>query len=178
VGAVAAERLHWRTPVAGLMVGASDAHANQSSVALVGGLESFTAWNNVSYFAKYEKDKWMLAGEWNRQASPGTVTNSGSPVTSASSDPRAWYLMATYKVSGKLTAGAYDGQAVDRDASLGPDRYSKDWTVSGRYDLNQFLYIKAEEHFIDGTSLSFEQANNTVLLPNSKLTALRIGVSF
>ena len=170
--------LHWRTPIAGLMIGASDGHANQGAVALVGGSESFTAWNNVSYFAKYEKDKWMLAGEWNRQASPGTVTTIDSPVSDASSDPRAWYLMATYKATGKLTVGAYDSQDVDRDLSLGPDRYTKDWTVSGRYDFNQFIYLKAEEHFIEGTSLSFENSNNTVLQPNSDLTALRIGVSF
>jgi hypothetical protein len=170
--------LHWRTPIAGLMIGASDGHANQGSVALVGGSESFTAWNNVSYFTKYEKDKWLLAGEWNRQASPGTLITTGSPSSSVSSDPRAWYLMASYKITGKLTAGAYDSQAVDHDQSLGPDRYTKDWTVSGRYDFSQFIYLKAEEHFIEGTSLSFENANNAVLLPNSNLTALRIGVSF
>jgi len=87
-------------------------------------------------------------------------------------------LMASYKITGKLTAGAYDSQAVDHDQSLGPDRYTKDWTVSGRYDFSQFIYLKAEEHFIEGTSLSFENANNAVLLPNSNLTALRIGVSF
>ena len=170
--------LHWRTPIDGLMIGASDGHANQGSLALSGGSESFTPWNNVSYFAKYEKDKWMLAGEWNRQASPGTLNLAGSPVSSISGDPRAWYLMASYKVTGKVTVGTYDSQSVDRDQSLGLDRYSKDWVVSGRYDFNQFIYLKAEEHFIEGTSLNFEDANNTVLQPKSDLTALRIGVSF
>jgi hypothetical protein len=170
--------LHWRTPIDGLMIGASNGHMNQGSVALVGGSESFAPWNNVSYFAKYEKDKWMLAGEWNRQASPGTLNLAGSAVSSISGDPRAWYLMASYKVMGRLIVGTYDSQSVDRDQPLGPDRYSKDWVVSGRYDFNQFIYLKAEEHFIEGTSLNFENANNTVLQPNSDLTALRIGVSF
>jgi hypothetical protein len=170
--------LHWRTPITGLMIGASNGHANQGSVTLSGGSESFAPWNNVSCFVKYEKDKWMLAGEWNRQASPGTLSLADSPVSSVSTDQRAWYLMASYKVTGKLTAGAYDSQNVDHDQQLGPDRYTKDWTVSGRYDFSQFLYLKAEQHFIEGTSLSFEDANNTVLLPNSNLTALRIGVSF
>jgi hypothetical protein len=170
--------LHWRTPIAGLMIGASNGHANQGSVALQGGSESFAAWNNVSYFSKYEKDKWMLAGEWNRQASPGILNLSGSPVSSVNTDQRAWYLMASYRVTGKLSAGAYDSQAVDHDQSLGPDRYNKDWTVSGRYDINQFIYLKAEEHFIKGTLLSFDDSDNTAVLPNSDLTALRIGVSF
>ena len=120
----------------------------------------------------------MLAVEWNRQASPGILSLTDSPVSSVSTDPRAWYLMASYKVTGKLTAGAYDSQNVDHDQQLGPDRYTKDWTVSGRYDINQFIYIKAEEHFIQGTSLSYEDANNTTILPSSKLTALRVGVSF
>jgi hypothetical protein len=170
--------LHWQTPLPGLMIGASDGHANQATVALIGGSESFAPWNNVSYFAKYEKDKVMFAGEFNRQVSPGTLNLTGLPVSSVGSDPRAWYLMATYKLTGKLTAGAYDSQVIDHQESLGPDRYSKDWTISGRYDVSQFIYLKFEEHFIKGTSLNFEDSNNTNLQPTSNLTALRIGVSF
>ncbi len=86
--------------------------------------------------------------------------------------------MATYKPTPKFSAGVYDSQAVDRQSPLGIDRYTKDWTVSGRYDVNEFIYFKAEEHFIEGTSLSFEDADNTVLKPTSRLTALKVGVSF
>ena len=170
--------LHWRTPIEGLMVGLSDGKANRASAALTGGSESFAPWNNVSYFAQYERNKWMLAAEWNRQASPGTLNIAGLPASSLSSDPRSWYGMATYKVTSKFTAGAYDSQFVDRQQPLGPDRYAKDWVVSGRYDFNSFLYVKAEEHFIRGTALSFENANNTTLAPTSKLTAFKVGVSF
>jgi hypothetical protein len=170
--------LHWQTPLPGLMIGASDGHANQAGEALTGGSESFAPWNNVSYFAKYEKDKLMFAGEFNRQASPATLNLTDSPVTSVSTDPRAWYLMASYKLTGKLTARAYDSQVIDHQASLGLDRYTKDWTISGRYDVSQFIYLKFEEHFIKGTSLSFESSDNTDLQPTSNLTALRIGVSF
>jgi hypothetical protein len=160
------------------MVGLSDGKANRASAALTGGSESFAPWNNVSYFAQYERNKWMLAAEWNRQASPGTLNIAGLPASSLSSDPRSWYGMATYKVTSKFTAGAYDSQFVDRQQPLGPDRYAKDWVVSGRYDFNSFLYVKAEEHFIRGTALSFENANNTTLAPTSKLTAFKVGVSF
>jgi hypothetical protein len=170
--------LHWFAPVPGLMIGGSDTLANRASVALAGGTETIAPWNNESLFAKYEKNKLMIAYEWNRQASPGTLDLTGLPVASANSDPRAWYAMATYKMTGKLSLGAYDSQASDHQEPLGPDRYSKDWTFSGRYDLNEFIYIKAEQHFIDGTSLGFESANNTVLFPNTRLTALKVGVSF
>lgn len=170
--------LHWITPVTGLMVGASDSKANQGTATLISGSETFASWNNLSYFAKYEKDKLMVAWEWNRQASPGTLKILGQPASSISSDPRAWYGMASYKITEKLSAGVYDSQVFDHDAPLGPDRYTKDWTVSGRYDISQFIYLKAEQHFIEGTSLSFESTNNTVLQPTSRLTALKVGVTF
>jgi hypothetical protein len=170
--------LHWLTPIPGLMLGASEGHANQSYLALQGGSESIAEWNRVNYFGKYEKDKIMFAAEWQRQASPGTISLVGRPTTSLSSDPRAWYGMATYKLTGKLTAGVYDSQEVDHDQPLGPGRYTKDWTVSGRYDFNQFIYLKAEQHFIDGTYLSFDTSDNVTLQPNTKLTALKVGVSF
>jgi hypothetical protein len=170
--------LHWITPITGLMIGASDSKANKASVALTGSAsESFAPWNNLSYFGKYEKNKLRVAAEWNRQVSPGTLVLNGQS-SSVSSDPRAWYAMATYKVTDKLTAGTYDSQVIDHQVSFGPDRYSKDWTISGRYDLSQYIYLKAEQHFIQGTALSFEDANNTVLLPTSRLTVLKVGVSF
>jgi len=170
--------LHWITPIHGLMIGASDSKANQGSVSLAGGSESFAPWNNVSYFAKYNRNKWLVAAEWNRQAGPGTLYLTGQPASSVSSDPRAWYAMATYKVTDKLSAGVYDSQVFDHDQPLGRDRYTKDWTASGRYDLSPFVYLKAEQHFIQGSSLSFEDADNTVLQPTSRLTVLKVGVSF
>jgi hypothetical protein len=170
--------LHWITPITGLMIGASDSKADQASVALTGsGSESFAPWNNLSYFGKYEKNKLMVAAEWNRQVSPGTLTLNGQS-SSVKTDPRAWYAMATYKVKDKLSVGTYDSQVVDHQSPLGMDRYTKDWTISGRYDFSQFIYFKAEQHFIQGTSLSFEDANNTLLQPTSRLTVLKVGVSF
>jgi hypothetical protein len=170
--------LHWRPPVPGLMVGASDASNRPASVALDGGSESFAEWNNLSYFGQLEKKKLMLAAEWNRQASPAALYLVGQPAVSTSSDTRGWYGMATYKVTPKLSAGIYDSQFFDRDAPLGADRFSKDWTVSGRYDVNGFIYLKADEHFIDGSALSLDAVQNPNPAPIYRLTALRLGVSF
>jgi len=171
--------LHWLTPVRGLMLGASDGKMNRTTVDLDGGgTDYFAPWNNLSYFGKYEKNKIMLAAEWNRQAATGFLNLPGEAPSPQPDDPRGWYAMATYKVTPRFTAGVYDSQAVDRQAPLGIDRYTKDWTVAARYDINEFLYLKAEEHFIEGTSLSFEAANNTAFKPSSQLTALKIGVSF
>ena len=87
--------------------------------------------------------------------------------------------MASYKLTSKLTAGVYDSQQVDHQAPLGPARYSKDWTFSGRYDFSQYLYAKAEEHIIDGTAIGYDtDLNPNGLKPNTKLTILKVGVSF
>jgi hypothetical protein len=87
--------------------------------------------------------------------------------------------MASYKLTDKLTAGVYHGQYISRSTALGPARYSKDWTVSGRYDFNQYLYAKAEEHFIEGTAIGYDaNLNPGGLQPNTKLTILKMGVSF
>jgi hypothetical protein len=87
--------------------------------------------------------------------------------------------MGSYKLTGKLIGGVYVSQSFDRASPLGPNRYSKDWTVSGRYDFGQYVYAKAEEHFIEGTSVGYDTDLNTHgLKPDTKLTILKIGVSF
>jgi hypothetical protein len=93
--------------------------------------------------------------------------------------------MTSYKVTDKLTAGAYATQSVNHQAVLGPARFFKDWALSGRYDFNQYLYAKAEQHFIDGTSTGYDASLNpptaalpTGLKPSTRLTILKIGVSF
>jgi hypothetical protein len=182
--------LHWRTPLAGLMIGASDIRNNQSNNTIeINGLGQGTAItlpsNDPSVFAKYEKGKLMMAAEHMRLP---TNISAVFPVFSEAEriDYQEWYAMATYKLTSKLTGGLYNSQFFNRQAALGPGRYSKDWTIAGRYDFNEFLYAKAEEHFVDGTAIGYDYTMNAVTpgspspakYPNSRLTVLKIGVSF
>jgi hypothetical protein len=181
--------LHWKTPVSGLMVGASDLkQPNWNNTQLTdtipgygtfSGIDNSHANNVPSFFARYEKKKVMVAGEDSRYASKGSLSVPGLFSETYRNDQRRWYAMASYKLSDKLTAGVYDSQYVDHQAVLGLARYSKDWAISGRYDFSQFLYAKAEQHIIDGTALGFDTDMNLGgLKPTSKLTILKIGVSF
>lgn len=188
--------LNWRTPIRGLMIGSSDlAYQYWSSTATYqpppsAGLGLQTGyqysepcqyyWN----YAIYEKDKIMVAGEYSRQQyAGGTVMPTDLSDSSANYtfriDVRAWYAMASYKVTGKLSLGAYNSQSFDHQQPLQPARYNKDWTVSSRYDFNQYLYAKAEQHFIKGQELGYDSNTNVNgLKPSSGLTILKITVTF
>jgi hypothetical protein len=182
--------LHWTLPFEdnALMVGASFLRDNTFSNPLsVGygkytGTETINPANQPDYFAKYEKDKLMVAFEDARYTgSAHVVLPALGPygISTTVIDNREWFGMATYKLTAKLSAGAYDSQYIAHKAALGPARYSKDWVASGRYDFNQFLYAKAEEHFIAGTNQDYDTTLNAGgLKPTSKLTILKMGVSF
>jgi len=86
--------------------------------------------------------------------------------------------MASYKITDKLTAGAYYSSNFNLKQALGSARYQKDWTMSGRYDLTSNIYLKAEEHIVRGTQSGFVSEDNPNLQPNTKLTILKVGVSF
>jgi hypothetical protein len=138
------------------------------------------------YFGRYEKQKFAVMGEYTR-TQPSLQLNLEPAVPAPINyydDWRSWYGMAMYKPTSKLSVGIYDTQEIDHKAALGPSRYSKDWAFSGRYDFNEFLYAKAEEHVIDGTLIDYDAGGNPNgvnpdgLQPNTKLTILKLGVSF
>jgi hypothetical protein len=133
--------------------------------------------NEPSFFGHFEKDRFMIAAEYERI--DGSLWLSGLSPVPQRLDQRPWFAMASYKLTDKLTLGSYVTQDINRQSPLGPARYFKDWAASGRYDFNQFLYAKAEEHIVEGTQVGYDTAlNPNGIKPNSKLTILKVGVSF
>jgi len=176
--------LHWKTPLPGLMVGApylTDTRwsaAYTASRAAASGTQTLAANSQPNYFALYEKDKLMVAYEYSRSWGDTSTQFPGAPASFLRNDDRSWYAMASYKITGKFTAGLYDSQNSDHQAPLGPKRYQKDLALSCRYDFSQFLYAKVEQHFIEGTGLDYDNNLNPNLQPTTRLTALKLGVSF
>jgi hypothetical protein len=186
--------LHWRTPLNGLMVGASDLSDTNWSAAMNGaagaqfgtytlpgpetGTYSLAANSQPNYFAIYEKYRVMVAYEYFRSWGDILVTFPGEPNTELRNDNRAEYGMVTYKVTSKLMAGVYRSWNSDHQALPASIRFQNEWVYSGRYDFSDFLYMKAEEHFIDGTGLDYDTTSNTNLQPKTSLTALKISVTF
>lgn len=176
--------LHWRTPLSGLMVGTSALKDNTWSAAYTGnsgataGTETLFANTQPNFFAIYEKNKIMVASEYSRNWNNQLVQFPATPDAYSRSDDRGWYVMASYKVTQKFTAGSYRSENADHQAPISSNRHYNEWVVSGRYDFSSFLYVKAEEHFINGTGLAYDSDLNPNLQPTSKLTALKVGVSF
>jgi hypothetical protein len=193
-GVSAGTALHWKTPLPGLMLGASFTRLNKSSSPFVDtyvvpagpstgvtittpGALVLNPINEPQVFARYEKKRLMVAAEYVRQ--PAVILLSGLSPYPQRSDSRPWYGMTSYKVTDKLTAGVYTTQDVNHQSALGPARYFKDWALSGRYDFNQFLYAKAEQHFIDGTAVGYDaNLNPAGIKPSTRLTILKVGVNF
>ena len=120
----------------------------------------------------------MLAGEYTRIAKTGNITLTQGAVMPTTLDPRSWYAMATYKPTEKLNVGVYAAQAIDHGLRLGTDRDFHDWVISSRYDPSQFLYLKVEQHFINGTELGINTPTTGNPTPTTRLTVLKVGVAF
>jgi hypothetical protein len=184
-GSVFGGDLRWHLPLQGVLVGASiyKTHITGTGIQNAGGFV-VTHDEPVDFYARYEKGKLFVGGEYKRTPFSGTITvNDIAPlpvVVPAVVDQRAWYVMGTYHLLDKLSVGTYYTHEQDNKANTSlSQNYFKDWTISSRYDFNSYFYAKAEGHFIDGTNVGFYTANNpTGVVPKTKLLALKLGFSF
>jgi len=176
--------VRWQTPLKGLLIGSS---ASAEDLQGSAGAISFRAARNVitQQYAKFERGKFLAAFEIKRMpvAFSLTANTAGGAFTIPNPvDWRSWYVMTSYRVTQKFQLGTYYSHLVDagggQDTSI-PGNYSKDWTISGRYNFNSHFYAKLEEHFVHGTDIGFySDSNPNGKKPTSDVLAARIGVSF
>ncbi len=155
--------LKWNPPVAGLLLGVAESSGTPSGKVLAGpysGALNVDRFRQFFYLGRYERGKWMIAAEYSRFVALTYVQFAGIPPTIYHTDERPWYVMASYKATSKLTAGLYFSSIFDRRAALGSGRYQKDWALTTRYDFSPFLYVKAEQHWTDGTVIGYSLSDN------------------
>jgi hypothetical protein len=174
--------LRWDTPLKGLQIGMSALTTGLSGMSPGGSfhLPYFTA--PVPY-AKFERGKFMAAGEYKRLASQFNLTLNtpgGAVFVPGNYDARSWYVMSSYQVLRQLRIGGYYSHYISGGTDQSqPQNYSKEWVVSGRYDFNPHFYAKLEEHFINGTALGYYGSTNpNGLKPKTDALAARIGFTF
>lgn len=176
--------LRWQTPLKGLLIGSSASAEDMQGSA---GSVTIRAARNVvtQEYAKFERGKFLAAFEIKRMPvglSFIANTAEGAIAVPNPVDWRSWYVMTSYRATKKLQVGTYYSHIVDagggEDTSVS-NHYSKDWTISGRYDFNSHFYAKLEEHFLHGTDIGYySDSNPDGLKPRSNILAARIGFSF
>ena len=181
-GPVRGATLRWNPPVPNLVLGASYLGSSTSGEIDTGddltGDVTVAHLRQSYFFGRYERERFSIAGEFSRTLGDPVLTIAGAPFFAVNIDRRAFYAMATVKPSARLTGGLYYSSLFDHRAALGPARFQKDWALAARYDFNSFLYAKLEQHFLDGTAINYALADNPQLSPDSRLTLLKVGVSF
>lgn len=136
-----------------------------------------------AYYADFQRGKFraftefQLTNEYNRLVD--------LPFPPSENRRRSWYVAATYRVHKKVELGSYYTDfRSDRRLGFSADNGIRGPVVSARFDVNKYLNIKAEEHFIDGfanplsTRTFYPSSNPQGLKPRSNVFLLRAGFVF
>ena len=173
--------LRWRTPLPGLLVGASYVHTDVSAPDSKAGPYPFPieiVYSLKHVYAQYEKGKFVLSGEWRTNPLWMTI----GPLPTQNSPLRSVYGMASYRVTNKLTTGAYYERSLaflngGRDRN-NPNNYFDNVALNTRLDFNRYLYLKLEGHYMHGTGWGFYQLNNPDgYQKDTRLFAARLGLT-
>jgi hypothetical protein len=195
--------LRWKTPLKGLLVGASrinqDITATGSSANPLdptGPLVAFTSsskavWTN-QFYGQYVKGKLRIDSEYRR-----FFTNFGT-TSGNTNDVRAWYVSGAYRIIKKLEVGSYYSHYTiesvyygpialeipsQTDTSL-PENHVYDKVITARVDLNRFWNVKLEGHFMDGYGVStypdgfYPQVNPQGFKPNTNALVVKTSLHF
>jgi len=172
--------LRWKTPVKGLMLGGSLMLYNASGNLVNGAFrQPLTYW--PAYYAQYDIGKLSLVGQYMRLVQYTDLAIAGEARSIALSDSRAWFSMASYRLTDKLQIGAYHTRylVTSSGQESDPANHFYDSVVSGRYDVNSYFYLKLEGHYIDGNGLGFYGFDNpNGLKPHTNLLVAKVGFSF
>lgn len=173
-------QLWWNTPVSGLRVGAYLGHMSNFTFDIVNpvgpGVNAYAHADATvllqQYSIEYTWKQWTFQAEYFTYNYEGfntvNVLAGGVPVAPTSvspsqTEPDAWYVGAAYRFNSWLEAGTYYTEHyADKSvrSSGGPNGSQKDLAFSLRFDPKDWWIIKLEGHYIRGTSLLQDQANN------------------
>jgi hypothetical protein len=177
--AVYGGQLWWNTPVDGLRAGIAGFISrglsygyrvnppfgpgaitgfNDANPQIHGSLEYL--WKNWTFQAEYKYVDNNIHGEVGGNLAPNSSINIGSDT---------WYVGAAYRFNKWLEIGSYYTEdyfdVSNRDGhgtAVPSDSYQKDVAISLRFDPKPWWIIKAEAHYIRGTALLQDSADNPV----------------
>ena len=186
-------QIWYNTPVDGLRFGASVAYMDGFGYNLknIPGLNNVHELGNVlfeQYSAEYLWKNWTFQAEFYTYSFTGHAYANlpGSPNTDVDSfvgapgdNNQTWYTAASYRFNKYFELGAYYTEW--RDYVNAPAAYQNDATLSLRVDPFDWWTFKIEGHYIRGTGLLRDSANNAGFSNNGDgwfLLALKTTLSF
>lgn len=169
--------LRWQTPVKGLLVGSSfiakdlttkgiNNYWNTQLVFVPSPYAKYTkADHTTGVYSEYTFRNFRFDGEYRRQQRETSTVQSkfscttkgvctfAAPSSSPSSyDYRYGYVAASYRFTKWFEAGSYNSRYI---AAAGtnwdlPTNHIYDQAVTGKFDINRFVDLKVEGHFMSG----------------------------
>jgi hypothetical protein len=172
--------LRWKTPLQGLLAGASylnrDLHA-QATVRSQSYSLNARHDETSQFYVQYVHDRLRLDSEYRRNLLDLAIFLL---------DSRSFYGSASYRISKRLELGTYYSRFyLDlRANSSGPSSHIFEKVASARLDLTSHWDLKIEGHFMNGYAASnafrgfYPQDNPQGLKPVTNLLVIRTGVQF
>ncbi|MDD5723086.1 MAG: hypothetical protein PHY29_05015 [Syntrophales bacterium] len=136
-------------------------------------------WNNLKLAAEYKQFNYDSDLSYNDVTVVSMETHNEMYYGSVSYRFCDWFEMGTY-----YSVFYYDRNDKDGNlfaAAFGQPNFvgwQKDWTVSARFDLSEYITIKLETHFIDGAANMFQFENPQGLERDSVLYAAKCSFNF
>ena len=182
--------LRWNTPVHGWLAGSSyviqDSNADGIYPA-TGKPVIFlsTKDTTTAFYTEYTRGNFRFDGEYRRQLNPARITAATGVLNPALyKDMRMGYVAASYRLTKMFEVGAYHSRFVELWNLLhgDPPNHLFDTTLAVRVDLRNYIDLKVEGHFIDGTMQNtaisrgfYVGVNPTGMNPQTKLLVVRLG---
>ena len=136
--------------------------------------------------AEYARRQWLFAAEYSRQLTHGmAIPAMLLPDTDV--DSERFYGLVSYRFDDHIEAGGYysvthvdAGDRTGEGPTFAPSSraYHRDLALTARYDINEFWLLKAEGHFIQGTSELILSDNPGELVDDWGLFLIQTVLSF
>jgi hypothetical protein len=181
--------LRWKTPLNGLMIGASRMNQSITGLGTVGGLpneeHSKHDWTN-DYYGEYTHGNLTIDGEYRRYLRDQIIFNHAFEDVG---DFRGWYFAGSYRFNKWFQLGSYYSHYAFSSSFLKitpdmPAGHDYDKVVTGRIDINRFWNVKVEGHFMDGYGAGpypngfYPQENPNGFVPNTNALVLLTNFNF
>lgn len=169
-------QLWWNTPLDGFRAGAAAGFVKELAYDFTvpppfgpGQMRSESDIPYFQYSLEYIWNSWTFQAEYYTYNSSSKQYMGSTQTASSRNRPESWYAGAAYRVNSWLEIGTYYTEhyadASDRSGNTRPvraDAFQKDLALSFRFDATDWWIMKLEGHYIRGTALLQDTANNPV----------------